>query len=76
MYLRVCLHVVVCDFLSCSLLSDSLTNCGSSGCVDFLTPQATVFFLIDFSSQTPHKIGRVVISGEDYITNLDMNLMC
>lgn len=40
----VCVHVVVSDFLSCSLWSDSLTNCGSSGWINFLTQQATVAF--------------------------------
>lgn len=51
-------HVVVRDFLNCSLWSDSLTNCGSSGCINFLTPQAAVFSLIDFSSQTSHTMGK------------------
>lgn len=38
----VCVPAVACDFLSCSLQSDSLTNCGYSGCINFLTPEAAV----------------------------------
>lgn len=36
-------NAVICDFLSCSLWGDSLTNCGSGGCINFLAQQATVF---------------------------------
>lgn len=66
-------NAVICDFLSCSLWGDSLANCGSGGCINFLAQQATVFSLIDFSSQMPHMTGRACSRGffwEDYITNL------
>lgn len=56
-------NAVVCDFLSWSLWGDSLTNCGSGGCINFLAPQAAVFSLIDFSSQMPHMMGRACPRG-------------